>query len=376
MRHARVLVGGGGMRLRVYSSGRWDEAARLLVEDDRMSDALLEVEDLHVTFHTASGPVHAVDGVSFTMAPGAALGVVGESGSGKSVTARAILRLFAITDDVEIAGSVRFAGVDLLRIDERKLRRVRGGQIGMIFQDPLTSLNPLMMVGEQIAESLRLHRGMGRAEAASEAVALLGRVGISDPERRAQELPHSFSGGMRQRVMISLAIACRPRLLIADEPTTALDVTVQAEILLLLDELRRSETDGVDAHHPRLRCGRGHLRGRSGHVRGQAGGEGLDGPPVRPGQPSLHRGAPAARAPLRGHPCRTACTRFPGQPPITGGGGSSCSFAPRCDHAFDRCRAEVPPEVAVGPNHTSACWLAGERAREATDPGRPWRRDR
>ena len=206
-----------------------------------MSDALLEVEDLHVTFHTASGPVHAVDGVSFTMAPGAALGVVGESGSGKSVTARAILRLFAITDDVEIAGSVRFAGVDLLRIDERKLRRVRGGQIGMIFQDPLTSLNPLMMVGEQIAESLRLHRGMGRAEAASEAVALLGRVGISDPERRAQELPHSFSGGMRQRVMISLAIACRPRLLIADEPTTALDVTVQAEILLLLDELRRSQ---------------------------------------------------------------------------------------------------------------------------------------
>ncbi|MCY4665686.1 MAG: ABC transporter ATP-binding protein, partial [Acidimicrobiaceae bacterium] len=202
---------------------------------------LLEVEDLHVTFRTASGPVHAVDGVSFTMVPGASLGVVGESGSGKSVTARALLRLFAITDDVQISGSVRFDGQDLLRIDDRRLRHVRGGQIGMIFQDPLTSLNPLMAVGEQIAESLRLHRGMDRGEAASEAVDLVVRVGIADPEQRATELPSSFSGGMRQRVMISLAIACRPRLLIADEPTTALDVTVQAEILLLLDELRRSE---------------------------------------------------------------------------------------------------------------------------------------
>ena len=146
---------------------------------------LLEVEDLHVTFQTASGPVHAVDGVSFTMKPGSSLGVVGESGSGKSVTARALLRLFAITDDVQISGAVHFDGQDLLRIDERRLRDVRGGQIGMIFQDPLTSLNPLMAVGEQIAESLRLHRGMSRSEAAAEAVELLARVGIADPEQRA-----------------------------------------------------------------------------------------------------------------------------------------------------------------------------------------------
>ena len=334
---------------------------------------LLEVEDLHVTFQTSSGPVHAVDGVSFTIAPGASLGVVGESGSGKSVTARALLRLFAITDDVEMSGSVHFDGRDLLRIDERRLRRVRGGQIGMIFQDPLTSLNPLMAVGEQIAESLRLHRGMGRSEAASEAVGLLGRVGIADPERRAQELPNSFSGGMRQRVMISLAIACRPRLLIADEPTTALDVTVQAEILMLLDELRRSEDmalmlithdfgvvaatcDDVQVMYAGKlveKASMTHLFDRANHPYT----EGL----LRlvPRFEDTHSG--------RLHP-------IPGQPPITGGGGSSCAFAPRCAHALERCRTEVPPEVAVGPHHTSACWLATERAKDATDTGRPWRR--
>ena len=334
---------------------------------------LLEVEDLHVTFQTASGPVHAVDGVSFAMAPGSSLGVIGESGSGKSVTARALLRLFSITDDVHISGSVHFDGADLLRIDERRLRDVRGGQIGMIFQDPLTSLNPLMAVGEQIAESLRLHRGMGRAKAAAEAVGLLARVGIADPERRATELPNSFSGGMRQRVMISLAIACRPRLLIADEPTTALDVTVQAEILLLLDELRRSEgmalmlithdfgvvaatCDDVQVMYAGKLVERAlmaHLFDRANHPYT----EGL----LRlvPRFEDTHTG--------RLHP-------IPGQPPITGGGTSSCAFAPRCDHAIERCRTEVPPEVRVGPEHLSACWLAADRAKEDTEPGRPWKR--
>ncbi|MXW97651.1 MAG: ABC transporter ATP-binding protein [Acidimicrobiaceae bacterium] len=334
---------------------------------------LLEVEDLHVTFRTASGPVHAVDGVSFTMKPGSSLGVVGESGSGKSVTARALLRLFAITDDVQISGAVHFDGQDLLRIDERRLRDVRGGQIGMIFQDPLTSLNPLMAVGEQIAESLRLHRGMSRSEAAAEAVELLARVGIADPEQRATELPSSFSGGMRQRVMISLAIACRPRLLIADEPTTALDVTVQAEILLLLDELRRSEgmalmlithdfgvvaatCDDVQVMYAGKlveKASMAHLFDRANHPYT----EGL----LRlvPRFEDAHTG--------RLHP-------IPGQPPITGGGGSSCAFAPRCSYAVDRCRSEVPPEVAVGPQHLSACWLATDRAKDNTEAGQPWRR--
>ncbi len=340
------------------------------------STPILEVEDLHVTFHTTSGPVRAVDGVSFTMSPGASLGVVGESGSGKSVTARSILRLFAITDNVEMSGSVRFGGQDLLRADERSLRRVRGGQIGMIFQDPLTSLNPLMAVGEQIAESLRLHRGMDKSAAASEAVELLGRVGIADPERRSLELPHSFSGGMRQRVMISLAIACRPRLLIADEPTTALDVTVQAEILLLLDELRRSEgmalmlithdfgvvaatCDDVQVMYAgRLveKASMAHLLDRANHPYT----EGLLRLVPRFSDSDEHSG--------RLHP-------IPGQPPITGGGGSSCAFAPRCAHTLDRCRSEVPPEVAIGPHHTSACWLASERAAQSVVAGQPWKRE-
>ena len=334
---------------------------------------LLEVDDLHVTFNTASGPVHAVDGVSFAMDTGASLGVVGESGSGKSVTARALLRLFAITDDVRVRGSVHFDGVDLLRVDERRLRHVRGGQIGMIFQDPLTSLNPLMAVGEQIAESLRLHRSMGKAEAASEAVDLLARVGIADPERRASELPDSFSGGMRQRVMISLAIACRPRLLIADEPTTALDVTVQAEILLLLDELRRSEGMALML----ITHDFGVVAATCEDVQVMYAGKLVEKAPMahlfdranHPYTEGLLRLVPRFEDAHTGrlHP-------IGGQPPITGGGGSSCAFAPRCAHAFDRCRTEVPPEVAVGPEHLSACWLAADRAKETTEPGRPWQR--
>ena len=333
--------------------------------------SLLEVEDLRVTFHTASGPVHAVDGVSFSVDTATSLGVIGESGSGKSVTARALLRLFAITDDVEVSGSAHFDGVDLLAIDERRLRRVRGGQIGMIFQDPLTSLNPLMTVGEQIAESLRLHRGMNRSEAASEVVELLGRVGISDPEQRATELPHSFSGGMRQRVMISLAIACRPRLLIADEPTTALDVTVQAEILLLLDELRRSEDMALmlithDFGVVAATCDEVQVM-YAGKLVEKASMTHLFDRANHPYTEGLLRLVPRFEAVHTGrlHP-------IPGQPPITGGGGSSCAFAPRCDHAFDRCRQEVPTEVEVGPRHTSACWLAAERAARTTEPGRPW----
>ena len=331
---------------------------------------LLEVDDLHVEFRTASGPVHAVDGVSFTMAQGASLGVVGESGSGKTVTARAILRLFAITDDVRISGSVHFDGTDLLRIDERRLRRVRGGQIGMIFQDPMTSLNPLMAVGEQIAESLRLHREMSRTEAASEAVELLARVGIADPERRATELPHSFSGGMRQRVMISLAIACRPRLLIADEPTTALDVTVQAEILLLLDELRRSEDMALmlithDFGVVAATCEDVQVM-YAGRLVEKASMAQLFSQANHPYTEGLLRLVPRFDGPRAGrlHP-------IAGQPPVTGGGSSSCAFAPRCDHAFGRCHSEKPPEFALGPQHTSACWLADERASQLSGARQP-----
>ncbi len=199
---------------------------------------LLEVEDLRTFFHADGEVARAVDGVSFTVASGETLAIVGESGSGKSVTSLSIMRLVP-TPPGEIAGGVvRFRGRDLRLLSERAMRRVRGNEISMIFQEPMSSLNPLLTVGEQIAEVVRLHRGLGRAAARRHAVEMLARVNIPDPERRAGEYPHRLSGGMRQRVMIAMALACHPALLIADEPTTALDVTIQAQILQLIRALQ------------------------------------------------------------------------------------------------------------------------------------------
>ncbi|HRD99905.1 MAG TPA: ABC transporter ATP-binding protein, partial [Ilumatobacteraceae bacterium] len=200
---------------------------------------LLEVEDLRCSFLTPSGEVRAVDGISFAMEAGESLGVVGESGSGKTMTALSMLRLFGPSSTVRLAGSVRFDGIDLLRVNDKTLRTIRGGKIGMVFQDPLTSLDSVMPVGAQIAESLRLHKGLSRKAANHRAIELLERVGIPNAVHRAKDLPHRFSGGMRQRIMIAIAISCEPQLLIADEATTALDATVQMQILALLQDLQR-----------------------------------------------------------------------------------------------------------------------------------------
>ena len=200
---------------------------------------LLEVKNLQTHFATRAGVVRAVDGVSFRLGRGELLGLVGESGCGKSVTAMSLMRLVSPPGKI-VGGEVLFEGEDLLRLPESKMRAIRGDDVAMIFQDPMTSLNPVFKVGEQIAEALRLHRGMGRAEARKAAVAAMREVSIPDPERRADDYPHQLSGGMRQRVMIAMALACDPKLLIADEPTTALDVTIQAQILELLNELRRT----------------------------------------------------------------------------------------------------------------------------------------
>jgi oligopeptide/dipeptide ABC transporter ATP-binding protein len=200
---------------------------------------LLEVKNLQTHFATRAGVVRAVDGVSFHLERGELLGLVGESGCGKSVTALSIMRLVAPPGRV-VGGEVLFDGEDLLKLPESKMRAIRGDDVAMIFQDPMTSLNPVFKVGEQIAEALRLHRGMNRAQARRAAVAAMREVSIPDPERRADDYPHQLSGGMRQRVMIAMALACDPKLLIADEPTTALDVTIQAQILELLNELRRT----------------------------------------------------------------------------------------------------------------------------------------
>jgi peptide/nickel transport system ATP-binding protein len=201
---------------------------------------ILAVEDLRTHFFTRDGVTRAVDGVSFTVAPGETLGVVGESGCGKSVTALSVMRLLPPRLARVVGGSVRFEGQDLLALDERAMRRIRGNRIAMVFQEPMTSLNPVLTVGDQIAEAVMIHQGKGRSDAMRHAAEMLRLVRISDAERRVADYPHQFSGGMRQRVMIAMALSCSPRVLVADEPTTALDVTVQAQILKLMLELKQA----------------------------------------------------------------------------------------------------------------------------------------
>lgn len=332
---------------------------------------LLEVEDLSVSFNTRRGVVRAVDGLSYSLDRGQSLGIVGESGSGKTVGSLSILRLFGLFDDVTVTGAVRFEGRDLLQLSEAEMSRVRGGQIGMIFQDPLTSLNPVMPVGEQVAESLRFHTGASREAARRRTVELLDRVGIPDAANRYHELPHSFSGGMRQRVMVAIAVACEPKLLIADEPTTALDVTVQAQILLLLDELRRemgmalivithdfgvvaATADRVlvmYAAQPMEHCPTDHLFQRANH----------------PYTEGLLRLVPRFE-----HRSHNRLRPIEGQPPALTEPIAGCAFEPRCAVAVDRCATDRPPPVRLGPDHHSACWLATERAQRETVPDKPW----
>lgn len=323
---------------------------------------LLEVRDLRVHFSTPGGLLRAVDGVSFSLARREALGVVGERGSGKSVTALSLTRLFGPLTRAQVCGEVWFEGRDLLRLPERELRHVRGAEIGLVFQDPLTSLNPSMPVGEQIAESLRYHRGLSSARARRRAAELLELVGIPDPRRRLDDRPYQFSGGMRQRIMIAIAIACEPKLLIADEPTTALDVTVQAQVLLLLDRLRRelgmalmliSHDFGVIAATcDRVQVMYGGRLVEHGTVRH------LLERPNHPYTEALLRLVPRLDGP-RGQ--RVA--PISGQPVAVFGAVRGCRFAPRCALAEDRCRRQDPPLARLDPEHASACWLAENRAR-------------
>ena len=332
---------------------------------------LLEVRDLRVDFQTRSGVVRAVDGLSFSLSAGESLGIVGESGSGKTVSSLSILRLFGLFDDVSVSGEILFEGRDLLRVSEKELSRIRGGKIGMVFQDPLTSLNPVMPVGEQVAESIRFHTGASRSQAHQRSVELLDRVGIPDASRRCEELPHSFSGGMRQRVMVAIALACEPKLLIADEPTTALDVTVQAQVLLLLDELRREmgialimithDFGVVAATADRVlvmyaaqqmeQCSIEHLFERANH----------------PYTEGLLRLVPRFE-----HRAHGRLRPIEGQPPSLTEELRGCPFAPRCSYVIDRCHTERPPLFRIGPFHESACWLASERAQRETIAGKPW----
>jgi peptide/nickel transport system ATP-binding protein len=316
---------------------------------------LLEVDALRVDFETLSGTVRAVDGVSWRLAAGGTLGLVGESGCGKSVTALSVLRLLAVPP-ARIGGAVRFRGDDLLQRTEREMRRIRGDRISMIFQEPMTSLNPVLTIGRQIAETIVLHQKVGMREALARAVESLRLVQIAEPERRVGEYPHQLSGGMRQRVMIALALACNPEVLIADEPTTALDVTIQAQILALLRGLQERLGMGIvlithDLGVVAETCDRVVVM-YAGRKVEEATTVDLFDRPLHPYTRALMASMPS----LNTNAARLA--EIPGLVPAPRDLGRGCAFAPRCSLAMARCRAETPALVNHGDGHVVACFAA------------------
>lgn len=317
---------------------------------------VLDVQGLKTVFKIRGGEVHAVNDVSFSLKAGELLGVVGESGSGKSVTMMSLLGLLPTPPADVRGGTVMFNGQDLLRINPEALRTVRGGEIGFVFQDPMTSLNPVYTVGMQIMEPLRKHMGMSKAQATERAVELLELVGIPDADRRLKDYPHQFSGGMRQRVMIAIALACDPKVLIADEPTTALDVTIQAQILELMKELQ----DRLGMAVIWITHDLGVVAGIADRVVVMYGGQIVEQAPTRelfanPQHPytrALLKTVPSVRGERAGR-----LTIIEGQPPILGEQPIACPFRDRCDVAFDRCSRENPPRFDVGNDHDAACFF-------------------
>ncbi len=308
---------------------------------------LLSVRGLHVHFHTPRGVVRALRGIDLDVAAGEAVGLVGESGSGKTVLSLAVLGLLPRPPASVSARSVEFEGRDLRRLSPRELRRLRGNRIAMVFQDPLTSLNPYLAIGDQVAEPLLIHRGLGARAARGRAEELLARVGIPDPGRHLRSYPHELSGGMRQRAMIAMAIACEPALLIADEPTTALDVTIQAQILDLLSGLMRSSGTAVVLITHSLAvvagfCDRVDVL-YAGRIAERGPTEPLFAAPAHPYTRALLRVASRAAAPAEGK----RLFAIPGLPPDLIESAPGCSFAPRCGLAFERCREEGPGLAAV-----------------------------
>jgi peptide/nickel transport system ATP-binding protein len=307
-------------------------------------EALLEVDDLQTWFDTPGGVVRAVDGVSFRLDRGRTVGVVGESGSGKTVLARSIMNLLPRRVAIPAGGRVRFGGQDIRDLGVRAMRRLWGREMAMVFQDPMTSLNPVVRVGRQLTESLRFHYDMPAGEARATAVALLASVGLPAPERTLQAYPHHLSGGMRQRVTVAIALACGPQLLIADEPTTALDVTIQRQILDLLEAQQR------DRHMAMILITHdlGVVAGRTDDIVVMYAGQVVETAPTR----TLFRRVrhPYTEALLRSiprieDPSHTALRAIPGRPPDPIDLPPGCRFAPRCSYARDRCRQESPPLV-------------------------------
>ncbi len=317
---------------------------------------LLEVEDLRITFPSAGAESHPVDGVSFSLARGELLALVGESGCGKSLTSLALLRLVPPPGRIMPGSAIRFDGTDVLALDAAALRAVRGRRIGMIFQDPMTSLNPVFTVAAQIGESVRAHQRVSRGAARVRALELLQEVGIPDPVARLDQYPHQLSGGMRQRVMIAIALASEPDLLVADEPTTALDVTVQAQILEVLDRLRAARGMAVllITHDLGIVAGRADRVAvmYAGRLVEEAATTELFAHPSHPYTRGLLASVPRIAGPV------TRLTPIAGTVPPPTAWPTGCRFHPRCPVALPRCPTEDPPPLPVGSGHRMRCWLA------------------
>jgi len=325
------------------------------VLDSPPMDPLLDVRNLQTQFTTSGGVVRAVDGVSWDVRAGETVALVGESGCGKSVSALSVMRLVSAPAGRIVGGEIHFKGRDLLTLSEEEMRKTRGREIGMIFQEPMTSLNPVLTIGRQLTEPMEIHLGMTPAQARARAGEILGLVGIADAERRLRQYPHQFSGGMRQRIMIAMALSCNPALILADEPTTALDVTIQAQILELLRSLSRklgaamliiTHNLGVVARYADrvnvMYAGRIVERGTARELYAN---------PRHPYTLGLLRSVPRLDEPRR-----AKLDPIPGQPPDLTRLPPGCSFAPRCSFVVDHCRVERPELELVGPDHTAACW--------------------
>jgi oligopeptide/dipeptide ABC transporter ATP-binding protein len=323
---------------------------------------VLEIDNLQTHFFTAGGIVRAVDGVSYSVRSREILGVVGESGCGKSVTALSILRLVADPPGRIVGGEVRFEGSNLLDLPENEMEGIRGNDISMIFQEPMTSLNPLMTVGRQISEAIALHRGLSRRDAMDRAIEMLRRVHIPEPQRRAHAYPHQLSGGMRQRAMIAMAVSCNPKLLIADEPTTALDVTIQAQILDLMRELQETlgtaivlitHDMGVVAENAdRV------VVMYAGRKVEEASAKDLFECPGHPYTKGLLGSIPNVEVAAHTRTRRARLNEIKGMVPSLANLPKGCTYAPRCGLASEECRASYPPLAQYRPGHWVACWHA------------------
>jgi oligopeptide transport system ATP-binding protein len=320
------------------------------------SNRILEVNDLYTRFKIAEGTIHAVNGVSFYLEHGEALAVVGESGCGKSVTMMSIMGLIPIPPGEIFKGEVLYLGRDLLKISEPEMEQVRGKEIAMVFQDPMTALNPVLTIGRQLGEPLRVHLGMNKQEIQTRSIELLEQVGIGDPAQRLNDYPHQLSGGQRQRAMIAMALACLPSILIADEPTTALDVTIQAQIVELVQSIRQSLNMAVIwiTHDLGVvaEIAQRVLVMYAGFVVEEAVVDDIYEDPRHPYTLAL-----LAALPRVDQRRDKRLKSIPGAPPNLLVEPAGCPFAPRCELAFDRCRVEMPPLIQVAPRHQAACWF-------------------